>query len=1682
MDARKRMRVVVGALAVFVLLAQAAWADTTLDTSTSLSANAALPTSVGIGSNSFTIGLWGQGGNIPATKNGQVTVATSYTMATNGTITVGATTTTITFPKINYNTCPTTGSIPQGCPANPFTVSATLTVAVGTPANTTGALSVSALPAADSGVTGDSTPTVARVQVVVPNSAPSVSSISGAASVNEGQGDTYAVTAIDPDGDALGYTWSVVSGNALIVGAATQQSVAVSFGDGPGSVSLQVVVNDGNGHSVTRALVIAADNVAPSGVFVTPSAVGEGGAIVLSVDAASDPSAADAAAGFTYAFDCGTGAGFGALGGANSASCPTTDSGLRTVRARVADKDGGFNEYSATVMVQNVAPGATLQASSPVDEGSPIGLSFTGATDPSTEDVAAGFTYAFDCGDGAGFGAFGAVGSGSCATSDNGPRTVKGRIRDKDGGTTEYSAGVSVDNLAPTAVFGVPTSVDEGSAIPLALTGPSDPSSADTSAGFTYAFDCGDGNGLGADGPVSSASCATTDSGTRSVAGVIRDKDAGVSSYTATVDVMNVAPGAEFNASTPVDEGASIELSLDSPSDPSSADVAAGFTYAFDCGDGFGPYSTSNGASCATTDDGERTVSGRIRDKDGGVSEYSATVTVTNIGPAATFALPGSVDEGGSIALSLNGVFDPSSDDMAAGFTYAFDCGDGTGFGNYGAANSTSCATTDNGDRVVGARVHDKDGGVSEYTASVAVESVAPTATLAASSPVDEGSAISLSFSDPSDPSSADTAAGFSYAFDCGDGAGFGGYGSSSSATCSTIDNGTRTVLGRIRDKDGGSREYSGTIAVTNVAPLASFTAPGAVGEGGLIALELANAGDPSSADTAAGFTYAFDCGDGNGYGPYGTANSVTCTSDDDGSRVVKGRVRDKDGGFSEYAGSVTVTNVAPAATLVADTSVDEGSSISVSLADASDPSSADTAAGFTYAFDCGDGNGYGPYGAANSIMCGTDDNGSRAVKGRVRDKDGGATEYAATVAIASVAPSATFGAPSPIDEGSAIQLSLTAASDPSSADAAAGFAYAFDCGNGFGSYSNTNTAVCGTDDDGVVTVHARIRDKDGAATEYGASVSVDNVAPTAVFEAPTSVDEGSPFDLQLIDPSDPSSADAAAGFVYAFDCGDGTGAGAFGSVSNATCATTDNGVRTVGGMIRDKDLGATNYAASTVVDNVAPSATFTASSPVDEGNAISLSFSDPSDPSSTDTAAGFSYAFDCGDGAGFGAYGSSTSAPCPTTDNGTRTVKGRIRDKDGGTTEYAESAIIQNVAPSATLTAPVIVSEGSPISLALTAATDPSSDDTAAGFSYAFDCGDGAGFGAYGSSTSAPCPTTDNGPRTVKGRIRDKDGGVSSYSVSVDVTNVAPTATFVAPSSVNEGSAVSLSLTGAADPASADTTAGFTYAFDCGTGGGFGAFSASNTASCATTDDGAPTVKGRVRDKDGGVSEYDANVSIVNVAPQIQQLAIAVPSGTACASNAVTVSFAVADPASQTADPIVGTIVWGDGTSTPISGRNVSKTHTYGPGVYSLTTSIEDGDGGTATAGSTNNVTLRYATSGFLQPINMDGSSTFKLGSTIPTKVRVTDCTGAPVSGLTLEVRLSKLGATSAAVNEVASSSAADNGNLMRYDGSGQYIFNLSTKRSQFNAGNDLTAGRYRLEIVGPSIATIATELSLRA
>jgi hypothetical protein len=113
-----------------------------------------------------------------------------------------------------------------------------------------------------------------------------------------------------------------------------------------------------------------------------------------------------------------------------------------------------------------------------------------------------------------------------------------------------------------------------------------------------------------------------------------------------------------------------------------------------------------------------------------------------------------------------------------------------------------------------------------------------------------------------------------------------------------------------VTDGDGASDGDSTTLTLANANPSATPSLPGGdVDEGDAFSLGLTGPNDPGSNDA---FQYQFDCGDGGGYSAASTTASRTCPTGDNGSRSVKLKVLDDDGGAAEYAGTVTIVNVAP--------------------------------------------------------------------------------------------------------------------------------------------------------------------------------------------------------------------------------------------------------------------------------------------------------------------------------------------------------------------------------------------------------------------------------------------------------------------------------------------------------------------------------------------------------------------------------------------------------------------------------------------------------------------------------------------------------------------------------------------------------------------------------------------------
>jgi hypothetical protein len=383
-----------------------------------------------------------------------------------------------------------------------------------------------------------------------------------------------------------------------------------------------------------------------------------------------------------------------------------------------------------------------------VAEGSAIGLSLTGSSDPSNADTTAGFTYAFDCG--GGYGSFGAASTATCSTTDNGTRTVRGQIRDKDGGVSELTKSVTIDNVVPTVTTANQTAT-EGSAATLALgsfsdPGPDNPWSVDVTWGDGSAHYSATAATVG---PLGSQGHTYADSGTYTVTVRVTDKDGGVGTSTYSVAVANVAPASSLPATAGATLNVAASLSFGPATDPSTPDTSAGFHYAYDCNNGpltganYANSATSNAVACTWTAIGTYTVRGRIFDKDGGYTESTTVVTVTSQPPTVTFGTgTTSIAEGTAAATQ---------------YPYSFTVGFGTtitaataGCGSLGtlvagsvtfsntAVNFKCTFNTTDGTATsastITANVTRNDGATASGSRSVAIANVAPTPTITAPS------------------------------------------------------------------------------------------------------------------------------------------------------------------------------------------------------------------------------------------------------------------------------------------------------------------------------------------------------------------------------------------------------------------------------------------------------------------------------------------------------------------------------------------------------------------------------------------------------------------------------------------------------------------------------------------------------------------------------------------------------------------------------------------------------------------------------------------------------------------------------------------------------------------------------------------------------------------------------------
>ncbi|MCR9296815.1 MAG: PKD domain-containing protein, partial [bacterium] len=185
-------------------------------------------------------------------------------------------------------------------------------------------------------------------------------------------------------------------------------------------------------------------------------------------------------------------------------------------------------------------------------------------------------------------------------------------------------------------------------------------------------------------------------------------------------------------------------------------------------------------------------------------------------------------------------------------------------------------------------------------------------------------------------------------------------------------------------------------------------------------------------------------------------------------------------------------------------------------------------------------------------------------------------------VRIDKTEPIPTYSGPFVVDEGSNVLPDGSASSDPLSGIQS--LAWAIDGGE---FVTGTTPIFSSLDGPGTHDVLLRVTDLAGNQATVTSQVTVNNVAPTATISSAGTFTFGQDATVSLIDPTDPSPADSAAGFRYSFGLSTDALVNAYleADTSSSFSAQLPVGTHTVYGRIFDKDDGFTDYQTTVTVE-----------------------------------------------------------------------------------------------------------------------------------------------------------------------------------------------------------------------------------------------------------------------------------------------------------------------------------------------------------------------------------------------------------------------------------------------------------------------------------------------------------------
>ena len=766
----------------------------------------------------------------------------------------------------------------------------------------------------------------------------------------------------------------------------------------------------------------------------------------------------------------------------------------------------------------------------------------------------------------------------------------------------------------------------------------------------------------------------------------------------------------------------------------------------------------------------------------------------------------------------------------------------------------------------------------------------------------------------------------------------------------------------------GSSASFTFTAGtkVTPVVDAGDDTATAA--EGGVWA-RTGSFADPDAGDA---WTAEVDYGDGSGSTPLvltGKTFDLGHRFTDDGTYTVSVTVRDSLGQSHTDTITVTVGNADPVPSIAgAAESSAEGKGITLT-AEVSDPGAADT---HTYAWTV-TRNGV-PYllpgGTATDgktfAFTPTDD-GSYLVSLNVSDDDGGTGVATKAITVVNAGPVVDAGEDFTVDEGRAVLLSGSFIDSGGADTHTSAWSVVDEAGNTIASGPGLTLELVAPDD-GTYTATFTVTDDDGTVGTDTRTMTVRNVAPTvSIIGAPDTRPEGAAISLG----STVAESSGADTYERAWTVTKDGQLFAQGADADFQFTPDDNGTYLVTLTVTDDDGGVGTDARSIDVTNAAPLPTIHGlPQAAAEGGRIDLTGS-VSDAGSADT---HSFAWTVTRNGTPYATGAAKQFSFVPDEDGTYVVTLVATDDDGLMAATTETISVSNAVPQLLDVAATAAVENGVVTLSGEIADGGVTDS----YTLVVDWGDGSAPKTfrYAAGTTRFQEThqyLDNnvaGAMTIRLELVDDDGGEAVAQTTAAVTNAAPTLDplSLSATAIDEGGSVT--VTGKyADAGRLDT---HSVIIDWGDGtssiavidAATGTFTASHLyADDLSSPAGTPAdvfaITATVTDDDGAKASASSEVTVRNVTPTVT---ITGPSAGFVVSVGEAVSFTGLFSDAGVGDThLVRWTVDGsafgvapvtfEGTVDQVA-RGVAGSHVFTKaGVYRVTVTVLDDDGGVATA-----------------------------------------------------------------------------------------------------------------------------------